>query len=322
MATLPIPEAPAHGSAITANWGRKVVECLRRLAPVAGQGMRLVFTPNGTVYNSQPGEAAGSQDAELKPFDIRWYSYGDDADDGEWQIYLPLGCVSISQMLPGMESLPCVCVNGEAEDENGASIYGWYRIEDPDESEGQVMWTGGKVYHTIPVYALVKPWPRFMVSANRDSYDTVQGSVVVGNMCIAKGSGDEDTIRMGQRVVSEPFCVDNGREFSTFNICYQFDDGALYSKDAEPKVMITDLLLVAGRTVVADSHEVDISGWEEVWLKLEHDVTDAADMKISVVKAREMPNDTTSYMLLYRLADDIVTGDYRHNVKDIRFYDS
>lgn len=321
MAAFPMPEMPAHGSPVSANWGRKVVECLRRLRPVAGTGMKMDYTPNGTVYSSEPGlrSATGS---ELKPFTIRWMPHGDGDDDGEWQIYLPLGCVSVKVRNAGTAAYASLCLNDRAKDADGNDIHGWYRIDEPTGSEGLVERIGGTAYQSFPVYVLEKPWPRFKVSCDKDAFGTVAGRVSVGTINVAKASGG--TARKGIRIADGPMTVEDvdAHAERMFNIVYEFDEGKLYDKGAKPKVKVVNQLFAGGRTVVGDAgDEADIAGWEWVWLVITHDGS-ASDLKIELSSSDGGTDTEKTSIPLYRLKDDIVVSDTRSLLEKVRFYDT
>ena len=320
MSSFTLPRIPAPGSSISANWGREVVNYLRRLTPIAGKGMKFEMTPNGTVYNSTPGVGAVSAltEASLKPFDIRWFSYGD--NDGEWQIYIPLGNVSLD-MRAGLGTYPCMCVNDAASDGDGNEIFGWYRIEEPTQSDGLVQTINGIVHQSFPVYVLLKPWPRFMVSTNKDAFGTVFKSHVVGTMNIAEYSngGSQVTSRVGVRAGVEGIHDSDASSDSRFDIVY--DIGDLYGNtDATAKVV--NMIFSGGRTMISSQDEVDVTDWDEVWLKVSHNVEHAKDITLTIEPSGEFSDDTCTYVLLYRMKDGVVTEDHRASVLgSLHYYD-
>ena len=66
---LDLPPEPVRNTPITAEWGRKVVRALRALCPVAGAGMAVDVTPNGTTYRlAAPPAPKRSSALELRPW--------------------------------------------------------------------------------------------------------------------------------------------------------------------------------------------------------------------------------------------------------------
>lgn len=60
-----IPNPPQSNQPVSADWGRAIVECLRRLRPSNGPGISVNQTPEGTTYslaqNNQRSSTALSQ---------------------------------------------------------------------------------------------------------------------------------------------------------------------------------------------------------------------------------------------------------------------
>ncbi len=65
-----IPPPPNTGEPLAASWGRRVVEALRALVPIAGPGIRVSYTPRGVVIestaSSAPSRASSAQDHPFK----------------------------------------------------------------------------------------------------------------------------------------------------------------------------------------------------------------------------------------------------------------
>ncbi|MGI5868684.1 MAG: hypothetical protein ACOX9C_04460 [Kiritimatiellia bacterium] len=69
---MKLPPPPTPGYPLTANWGRAVVDAIRRLRPQAGPGIRLNQTPEGTTYSAvrEPPPPAADPTPPM-PFDVR-----------------------------------------------------------------------------------------------------------------------------------------------------------------------------------------------------------------------------------------------------------
>lgn len=89
----------------------------RMCLPIAGPGLRAKYTPNGTVL-TVVGTAAASPQG-LRPFAVRWHQPDNAA--GQWEIYLPAGCVSLGAT--------CGTLNSPASGTAGhAGESGWYLL--------------------------------------------------------------------------------------------------------------------------------------------------------------------------------------------------
>lgn len=311
MSSFTLPFLPSPGNAITADWGRRVVECLRRLTPIAGKDTKLDFTPNGVVYSSTAkADAVAAETSSLKPFTVRWFPKGD--NKGEWQIYIPFGTVSM-RMRGVNYFLPCVCVNAAATDGDGNDIYRWYAFDPPDEGEGEIRNIGGIGYQSVPVHLVLKPYARFKISTKREDYGPVCESHVVGAANVAKYTKDGESVtsRVGTNLGLDSLRVDDGAEEKRFAILYEFSENDLYDPSATPAVKVANMRFMAGRSLIADEDNVDVSGWSEVWMRVKHNVSHSSEIKMDIVGSEEASDDTQTCVLLYRLEDGVVTVDNR-----------
>ena len=67
-----LPDYPVKGKAMTAQWGRTLVEFLRSLVPSGGPGIRVQTTANGTTISATPDGGAG-----VEPFNGQVILNGD-----------------------------------------------------------------------------------------------------------------------------------------------------------------------------------------------------------------------------------------------------
>ena len=63
----------------------------RAAVPIAGPGIRASYTPNGVILSAAAGTAAPASSG-MAPFAVRWHQ--PENATGQWEIYMPLGCVS------------------------------------------------------------------------------------------------------------------------------------------------------------------------------------------------------------------------------------
>ena len=85
------PPDPVPGAPVSASWMRRMLAACRASMPLAGPGVRISYTPNGAFIEFDGGAAEDTMEP-IAPFSVRWHQPAD--ADGQWEIYMPLGCVS------------------------------------------------------------------------------------------------------------------------------------------------------------------------------------------------------------------------------------
>ena len=80
----------------------------RHCLPIPGPGVRISYTPSGAIITSTAKAVASGPD-ELLPFTVR--SHQPDNAAGQWEIYMPLGCVWAYST--------CTPINAKANDTSG-----------------------------------------------------------------------------------------------------------------------------------------------------------------------------------------------------------
>ena len=73
---MKLPKIPISGQAVSPDWGREVVDCLRSLRPSSGPGMRITHTPEGTSYSSFK-TAATTSNITREPFELQLRTIGE-----------------------------------------------------------------------------------------------------------------------------------------------------------------------------------------------------------------------------------------------------
>lgn len=312
---LNLPPIPKPGQTVSATLLRDIVMYLRAITPISGAGMKISRTPNGTVFQSTAvSGGAVLQFGSTLPFQIRWYQKSETDDtSGEWQIYLPFGCVSFN-------SKPSIPLNDDATDENGKKILDWYKIPDPILKNGQSGSSGDYEAISYPVYIRHKPYNRFFVTSNPEEKDfsTVFKVINVGYMQVAEIKTDDGTttIHTSSQGVSSPQSITYGDTTSTVNSIVYKTSGGDFEKSAKFEPYVVNVSMVAGAELVTND-DVNVSGWKEVWLHLKHS---SEDFELDVAQEAGENGDDNTYILIYKLEEDVVTADLRSNANRINYY--
>lgn len=95
------PVKPQRGQPIRAELIGQIIDCLRMFRPLPGVNVRTRCTPGGTIIDGTPGGGAAAAAQELLPWTVRHHVTEDD-DDGQWEIYLPSGCMSVGESLQNL----------------------------------------------------------------------------------------------------------------------------------------------------------------------------------------------------------------------------
>lgn len=87
------PPDPVPGSPVSASWMRRMLAACRTSMPLAGPGVRISYMPNGAMIEIDSAPEPAKEPP--KPFEVRWHQPAD--ADGQWEIYMPTGCISCGQ---------------------------------------------------------------------------------------------------------------------------------------------------------------------------------------------------------------------------------
>ena len=309
MTTRPI-EQPMRGDGVRASWGAgvaaRVNECADAIDALRGPG----------ALRSDRAAAAA-----LAPFAVRLHRTEDDAD-GQWEIWLPPGCVSVGG--------DCAPLNRAASEKTGHADDrpGWYAL-DLEEEDGTFdivarAKTSAKVHG---VDELADPARRLLyVSADKAGEDpeAVWGdefSQTVATVVIAAENG-EVTARAVTPARTTPISV-AGRARTNFDLVWHFgrdNDGALEVKKV---YCLRQLMAVAGMSVTGDTM-TEVTDAEEVYAWI--DASNMVDGQglVSVVADPANPTaggDFVTRLPLYTLSGNAVVADYRdQSLKNVQLY--
>lgn len=257
--TFPVP--PAKGQPVRAELIRQIIDCLRMFRPLPGPNIRTRTTPGGTLIEGTPG-GSGEGAAGTPPWTVRYHA--PDGGDGQWEIWLPPGCMSVGRTLQPINR-PASESTGHENDKAG-----WYLVcLDEDEGSPTVNRTDGEGDAAVTVTArewkivahaktsayldgvdgLDKPSKRYLwVGAHKkltsqeqqqqtaedrakgywgDEFSQDVATVEVGTR--TKTQGESSTYRKATAYASAPISV-QGREPAGFDLAWDFqiaNDGEL-----------------------------------------------------------------------------------------------
>lgn len=306
------------GDAVRADWARKVIGAIGEQRPRPKPGQTMSRNSYGVMLGPEPSEAGEVEMTPVRPFKVRWCSHGKAGDgNGEWQVYLPNGCVS----LDGASAIP---LNAKGKDRNGDETWKWYKIDDPGDADADVGTIGDYVAKTWTVYVQLKPWPRFKVTTKAEDGDfgPCKWTIPIATIATVDRRGKSGTFKghITVRLLEDATIVRSWDANGNFAIRYTVASAT--SPGANVKAELINITRQFGRLQLNDKQPVDITGWEEVWVKIEHKDT---EFKLSVSKASEdgdrSDDDHTVYKI-YELKDgkNIVTRDMRSEIEPMDFY--
>lgn len=329
------PVSPAPGGKITARWGRELLRSIRSTFPVSCPGMLFRKGVYGTTMRpiAQGGRIKTSiSTSALTPFTVRWYDLNkDDAENpnpnnGEWQIYLPLGCATLTTYsTTGGGAAAFVITNDKAKDNKGEILDGWYKITAPVENkDDDVTEMEGKIARTWAVHLLMTPWGRLtataMPSDNEFKKKQFLWDEIIGRIYIIsyKEEGEEGVssyVRRGSKGTKGSI----SKEWSSrgeWGIEYRYDDeDDAKNPQTMPKVYLVNQRRMVGRLDLFIDTETNITSWigdVSIWVKIEHDST---QFKLSVARdlkgADAQSDDDKTVYLIYKLKDLVVLEDLR-----------
>lgn len=310
-----IPQMPAPGRPITADWGRDVVRCLRSMWPLQGAGSRISRSPNGTMIDAGSNSGGGSSGSgAAEPFAVRWHQH--DSNKGEWEVYIPWGCATVG-------GRACIPKNAAANDADGNPEIGWFTIDIEEGDSVDTIRDNNKVFRSYPVYALMKPWPSIKVSSKEAEYDKEKwlGRRLIALAQEAKWSSGGSN-HTSHRVVQ--YITGNWSEaWSTadlFAIRYDPKSGDTASDpNATWLAKLTNMTVTCGRFQVSLDGDKDVSGMEDVVLKINH--SSNGEYSLEIVDVAEDSTDDATFVTLYSLDHKVVVADKRTNITTMPFFD-
>ena len=316
------PREPRAGGLITAEYGRNLIRAIRSAMPGPSPGMliRHGFDGSSVMATEQWRSVVATSSATIEPFTVRWFSWDDGSqpDKGQWQIYLPLGCATLTQGYDIRMFLP---VNENAKDADGNDISDWYAIEQPDDAYSYTIVEGDRVVQCWAVYLEMKPWPRLKVSTNPSDFAPMAWVKAVAELRVVDYGEGETKTRSAVRT-ADGIRVEKTWDISLpFSVMYVMPEGSETDRNAKPNVMLTMQDRFIGRLQETVYPDTNITGWNNVWVKIVHDgETFELSVEDDLTGAEARSDDNQTVYKIYDLSEDIVTADLRASVPVMDFY--
>ena len=306
----------AIGEGIRADWARSVERAIMEQRPRPNLGQTMSRNSYGVMMGEAGAAAKTVEYASSFPFKVRWQYTNKKRTAGEWQIFLPLGCVSVVQ---GNVTNACIPVNAIGKDDNGQELYKWYRIEEPKDADGTVGTFNGYLAKQWTVYVIIKPWPRMKActSPEDSSFKAGMWSVPVATINVIET--DKDVLHGVNQIVSEGGIVREWKTDGAFAIEYEMESAKEPGSNVVARIINQRKAL--GRLYRKNADPVVVTGWDNVWVKITHEDTEF-DMSVEKDLSGKdaVSDDDKTVFQIYRMKDNIPVEDSRGSIPDFDFY--
>lgn len=345
---------PAKHEKISAKWAGDITRTMNARRLIAGKGIKLKKSPNGIVIESTAtGTGKASVFYELNPFMCRYVTIDTTGSYDGWEIYLPPGCVSISQTHEPLNPKATRKIKAENGEQKTIEVEDWYRLEIPSQEvnyqDGTVHWNvvveskgcaaidGVTSFGSMPMQYI---WARAYDPHNIDeAWNTkdVGGTTfsnVVGSIMITEEDGSEDKARTYFHDVKYPiFVMDTSSQtmklihsFSVNSEDVQLDTAKLYLSNqaftAAGATYISDNLTEIDDNATSIYLEVDAS--TSPYLGRIHAFTNSQNNETEELKTEDsisqLMKPDNIFILLFRLENHKVVLDNRAALNNIQLY--
>ena len=251
----------------------------------------------------------------LKPFALRWMPKSvEDEKIGEWQVYLPKGCMQLNKFV-------CWPKNEMGTDKDGVPTFQWYKIPDPNDSDADVRTANGYAFKEWTIYAHVKEFPLFYISSKEEDPDFKTSTNIAIGTCMTSEWTDEagkaHATHSTTQIVGKN--IDRQTENSgSFRITYKVQ-GDKKSEDSY-SLLLTNQYITIGRNQIWIETDTDITSMTDVVLKIDHSTEDVA---ISIVNALQKNTLDFTYIRILKLEDKSIVSDLRSQARvEFPFYNN
>ena len=284
-----IPAMATPGGAVTAEWGRRVVTAVRALRVKGGPNALVSKNGDGATIEPVGRGVKKFEYNAVRPFSVRWFQTGEDEEEGEWQIYLPSGCVMLDILATGEggtsedgpESKPYIAKNDDPTepDDGFAPLYGWYKIADPEDADAAVETRDGYAAKVWTVRLAVFPWPRLEATTERsESYGPVWKSVPVASIAVVEVAASQmhDAYKMRRvtRLIAEDSLEFEWDETQPFSIHFTLSSETAKNATVASAKVVNQVVAV-GRLMLTPAGNAATAGTGvktcgEGWARVNH----------------------------------------------------
>ena len=354
---LPLP-VPQGRDGVTGEWAARLTRRVNALRVLFGNGFRVLSRGPDGVRVECVAVAAERAAAPLAPWTVRHHTTEDDAD-GQWEIYLPSGCMSVGEPLQNLNKAASETSGHDGDGEDVKPDPPAWRIFPVDENEGtpltQKEGDATKTYREFNVVAhaktlarlngvdaINKPAKRYLyVSAKRaltaaeleqeteedkakdawgDEFSQVVARIEVGTITKA---GKTTPYRKITQIARAPISV-AARPRCGFDLEWVFgfkDNGFLEVKNV---YCVRQLASAAGFTLRGPEMTEVKDAQETIYAKILTNPLDPESAgQVNVLKDPSNPkrDDYNTWLRLYDISYNAVKGDYRaHSLVNIQIY--
>ena len=307
------------GDRLSANTLNSLVDSLPKYDNITTNGIYTdcgngqVIIQTGKDKFGAVGEVGEKTVDKLYPFKVKWCSHSKTVQtSGEWQIYLPSGCVTIN-------SQPVIPTNARATDIDGNKIKDWYKIEEPQNSDADIGTFGKYEVREWQVYVHIKSLPLMYVSTKKDdiSFNGTINDLYVDNIMIKQWddkSGETSQIitqHESQQLIKEAQHL-KFDETGTFRLEWKLEGQDKYSFESY-KLYLVNQCVNFGRVQVWGVEKTDITSFSDVFVKIDHSKKQA-----NISGVGESAENTLDYTFIKILKMDkgSVKEDYRETIRN------
>ena len=344
---MTLPRKPSRGQAVRADLIGQIIDYMREITPVEGPNIRVSRTPGGSIISGRPGGGAGAS-ADVAPWTVRKHST-EDAPDGQWEIWLPPGCMSVGGTLDPV-NLAASAASGHAGDKAG-----WYllaldedegaptRTEETEGEGGETVTVAVREYDIVAhaktsakvdgVDGLDAPARRLLyVSARKrlgagetrtaeeaaegtwgDEFSQVVATVKIGTR--TAGQGEPQTFRKVTAAATAPISV-AGRARSGFDLVWYFEvDAESAALSVTHVYCVRNQLSAAGITLSGPDMTEVTNATSSIYAKIKTNPLNpsASSGTVEVVTdpSGMTTDDDLTWLRLYSVSHNAVTADWR-----------
>lgn len=314
---MTIPPHVLPGQPITAAEYNRLLEFVRRSTPLQGRNVTLDVTPGGTMINAAP--SAGALEAEdLHPFKVRWHESILAGGAGQWEIYLPPGCVAHAFPYFFIANPQAKLFAGHEKDDDYWYVFAFEDVLNEDMAVvAHVKWPATRLNYGINVAYL---WVRGMSS--KQSYTDRRldqaGDAARATVATCRISWSGAWIRRIAQVRRIPLDVAMAPQVP-FDLQYTYRIADRNPVISLRRIEAVRLYLVAGFVTMINQPRIIPIGATYLWLKIDTTVNPPV-ATIEVDPDDTATTDRATWIRLYRLSSGCILEDDRSSLYGLTFY--